>query len=487
MTTLRKLISNRSFLLYSVAIAFIIINSIFLVKENYYFMLLPFAVAVIFLAFVSLDTLLLGIVLLTPLSISLGSILYTDVVDMQLPSEPLLFGVMLIFLLKVLVEGRFDKRVAYHPVSIAIYFNLLWMLVTTVTSSMPLVSVKFLASRLWFVTTFYFFATQIFKKYSNIKKYIWLYTIPLVLVILYASIQHISIGMFDFKVANWVMHPFYKDHTIYGAVIAMFVPVTFGFFLKGKYNINMRALVLLAFGVVCLGLFLSYSRAAWLSVVGVIGVWVIILLRMRFRTVIFLSVTILVAFFLFSTQIFNSLQKNDQDSSADVGEHITSMTNVSTDASNLERLNRWACAFRMFEEKPIVGWGPGTYMFQYAPFQKESERTIISTNSGDVGNAHSEYIGPLAESGVFGSLSFIIVIITTLITGFRAYHKTKDSEMKMIPLALTLSLITYYLHAFLNNFLDTDKASAPFWGFTAILVAYDVYHTNKEKKVKEEN
>ena len=486
MTILRKLINNRSFWLYSIAIAFIIINSIFLVKENYYFMLLPFAVAIVLLAVVSLDTLLLAIVFLTPLSISLASVLHIDVIDMQLPSEPLLFGVMLIFFIKVLVEGRFDKRVAYHPVSIAIYFNLLWMLVTTVTSSMPLVSVKFLASRLWFVSTFYFFATQIFRNYSNIKKYIWLYTIPLVAIIVYASVQHISIGMFDFKVANWVMHPFYKDHTIYGAVVAMFVPVTFGFFLKGKYDFNLRALVLFSFGVVCLGLFLSYSRAAWLSVVGALGIWVIVLLKIRFRTIAFLFVTMLIAFLLFSTQIFNILQKNDQDSSADVGEHITSMTNVSTDASNLERLNRWACAFRMFEEKPVLGWGPGTYMFQYAPFQKASERTIISTNSGDVGNAHSEYIGPLAESGVLGSLSFIMIVITTLITGFRAYHRTKGGEMKMIPLALTLSLITYYLHAFLNNFLDTDKASAPFWGFTAILVAYDVYHTKKkEEQIKE--
>jgi hypothetical protein len=27
----------------------------------------------------------------------------------------------------------------------------------------------------------------------------------------------------------------------------------------------------------------------------------------------------------------------------------------------------------------------------------------------------------------------------------------------------------------LNNFLDTDKLSAPFWGFTAMIVAIDLY------------
>ena len=39
--------------------------------------------------------------------------------------------------------------------------------------------------------------------------------------------------------------------------------------------------------------------------------------------------------------------------------------------------------------------------------------------------------------------------------------------------------MTYYIHGFLNNFLDTDKAAVPFWGFVAIIVALDVYHNKK--------
>jgi hypothetical protein len=31
----------------------------------------------------------------------------------------------------------------------------------------------------------------------------------------------------------------------------------------------------------------------------------------------------------------------------------------------------------------------------------------------------------------------------------------------------------------MNNFLDTDKASALFWGFTAMLVAMDVSYAKK--------
>ena len=33
----------------------------------------------------------------------------------------------------------------------------------------------------------------------------------------------------------------------------------------------------------------------------------------------------------------------------------------------------------------------------------------------------------------------------------------------------------------MNDFLDTDKASVPFWGFIAILVALDLYYLPEKK------
>ena len=51
----------------------------------------------------------------------------------------------------------------------------------------------------------------------------------------------------------------------------------------------------------------------------------------------------------------------------------------------------------------------------------------------------------------------------------------------MLTLGVFLGLITYMVHGALNNFLDTDKASVPFWGFIAILVAIDIYHSGKKE------
>jgi O-antigen ligase len=164
--------------------------------------------------------------------------------------------------------------------------------------------------------------------------------------------------------------------------------------------------------------------------------------------------------------------------------HVQSVSNVSTDASNLERLNRWNSALRMFAEKPVLGFGPGTYMFKYAPYQATAEKTVISTNAGTLGNAHSEYLGPLAESGFLGSLSFIAIVLTSLFTASRIYFTANRRKVRLLALALMTGLLSYCIHGIMNDFLDLDKLNALFWGFIAMIVALDIYHSNYKGKPK---
>jgi O-antigen ligase len=338
---------------------------------------------------------------------------------------------------------------------------------------MPIVSFKYLLSRLWFISVFYFLGLQFFKNPKNIRKYLWTLMIPLAGIIIVITMKHVSLGLFDQKASNPAADPFFNDHTLYGAVLAMFVPVAAGYVIRSPFKVWMKAGAFIVLCLLLTGLVFSYSRAAWVSVAGGLVALLIILFRVPGRTVLLGIALFIAAFLVFGKTVLMKMEGNNQDSSDNLGKHIQSISNISTDASNLERLNRWSCALRMFEEKPLVGFGPGTYMFQYAPFQKASERTIISTNAGDGGNAHSEYLGPLSEQGVLGGLFMLALVIVSIMIGVRAYHRQTDAELKMVALTVLIGLITYYLHVTMNNFLDTDKASAAVWGFLAILVALD--------------
>jgi O-antigen ligase len=261
----------------------------------------------------------------------------------------------------------------------------------------------------------------------------------------------------------------------------MFLPF-FTFLSFGRYApARTKWIARTVLAILLVAFVLSYTRAAWLSLILAAGVWVLIRLHIRFKTMIITLISVLAIIFAFQQQIVEYLEKNEDESSSNLIEHFSSMSNITSDASNLERLNRWGAAIRMFREKPVFGFGPGTYMFKYAPYQLSKDRTIISTNMGDMGNAHSEYLGPLAESGLMGMLTFIFLIIVVLYTALNTYARLPSGFHKGIIISAFLGLVTYYAHGFMNNFLDTDKAAVPFWAFTAMIVLIDLQSRGKEK------
>lgn len=226
------------------------------------------------------------------------------------------------------------------------------------------------------------------------------------------------------------------------------------------------------------GLIFSYTRAAWLSLVGAAALYLVMRFRVPAWVLALLLVSGAVAYYVNKDQITIALERNREESSDDLQEHVQSISNISSDASNLERINRWNSALRMWQERPLFGWGPGTYMFQYAPFQASEDRTIISTNFGAGGNAHSEYLGPLAEQGVVGMLLMVALVAITVARAMRLYRRMPPGADKRLMVAVFLGLVTYYLHGALNNFLDLDKASVPFWAFTAMIVVLDIKHAS---------
>lgn len=463
---------------------FIMANSALIALEQYWFSLLPFALVLIILAFVAMDKLMWFIIFSTPLSLNLEELDFGGI-GMFVPTEPLLFGILIIFLLKLLYERHFDKQILNHSMSKAIYFHLAWILITVVSSTMPLISIKFLLARLWFIVAFYFIASQLFTNLKNIRTFFWVYLIPLSIVALYTFVHHSQYGFAE-RPAHWVMQPFFKDHTVYGAVLAMMFPILLFLFTAKRYS-RYRLITGMMTAILALGIIFSYGRAAWISLLAAFAVSLIYIFKLRRAFVLSLAGLVLIIVGFFWTDIVNVLEKNEQDSTSEnLSEHVQSITNISTDASNLERINRWNSAIRMFKARPILGFGPGTYAFQYAPFQSSDDLTIISTNAGDMGNAHSEFIGPLAEMGILGLVTFVVIIVIFYMKSAKLYYSLPKSELRSIVFWVTLAFTTYIINGTLNNFLDTDKASVPFWSFIAIIICIDLHRDKLLKEEKQE-
>lgn len=437
---------------------------------------LPIILLVGLLLIVRLDYVVFIVVAITPFSINLAK---TSLgIGVSLPSEPLMFILFIVFWLKVLAEGGLDKRIINHPVTWFIILHLLWYTVTTLTSTMFIVSLKSTLARYCYISVFYFMLLTMFAKYENIKKFLWMYIIPLSIVIAYTIINQANAG-FTEKNAHVAMTPFYNDHTAYAAVLAFFVPVLFAWVDDRKESRRIRAI---AFGLlifIITAIILSYTRAAWVALTAAFCCYLVFLLRIKSWVVYSGIALVIITYLFFRVDIQMYLERNDQTSSTDYAAHVQSIGNISTDDSNIERLNRWACALRMFEQKPVLGFGPGTYMFQYGQFQKYSERSGISTNFAEGGGSHSEYLGPLSEQGFMGPITFILIGAAVIIRTSKFLKRCKDRSVRGLAKGLLLGLITYWVHGSLNYFLDTEKAAVPFWGFIAALVAIEIYHDQK--------
>ena len=441
--------------------------------DVYWFLAFPLFLLLIYFYLFSYEKILLLVFFCTPLAINLNS--FNLGYSVSFPTEPLLAGLVILFLMRLLSSYPYPRDIIRHPVSLLLIAQLIWMLFTSISSEYPLISFKYFFSRVWFIVPFYFMLIPLFKERKRLTSFYWIYTIPLIAVIGYTIFRH-SLSGFDEEIGHWVMSPFYNDHTAYGAVLALLIPFFAGKGFSKIVDSRLRFIALVVFAILSIAIFLSFSRAAWLSVAAAVGVFLLIKWRIHFKWVFLGFALSLMMFFYFQDDIVYMLEKNKQESSENMAEHLQSISNISSDASNLERINRWQAAARMFNERPILGWGPGTYQFVYAPFQKFREKTEISTNAGNMGSVHSEYLGPLAEMGIIGLLLVVLLLVYVFKTGINFYIRCEDSDLKLLSLVSVLGLVSFFTHGLLNNFLETDKLALPVYGFIAIIVSLDLYH-----------
>ena len=430
-------------------------------------MLLP---VVLFAYLFGTETLWWCVVGLVPLSLNTELFLDSPV-NMYVPTEPLLLGFLMLSLF-FFIRKPVERRFLNHPISrlVIVYFG--WIFVTVLFSSHPMVSLKSFVAQMWFVVPVLYLGSTIMKWSGNRFRFLNVYLAGFAIIVSFTIIRLWSYG-FPEKESQWLMQPFFKDHTILGAVLGLVLPYVYlrcfersvGWAGRSKWVV---------LGLICtVVLIFTYSRAAILSL-GVAGMlYLFILMQIKFKYLVGAGILLLSLLWWNQDSLINRLSSNEAQSSGEVMENIESISNVTTDASNLERINRWNSAIAMWKERPVVGWGPGTYQFVYAPFQKSADLTIISTNIGDVGNAHSEFLGTLAESGGLALVFLMMLVVTVIGTAYRRVLELEGRD-RMLLLAVLLGIVAYFTHGLLNNFLNSDKVSVLIWGFIAIIIHYDI-------------
>ncbi len=420
-----------------------------------------------------------GLFLLIPLSVPLD----WDEHQINLPSE-LWIAVLAVWLLfKVDWKRLWDSNFLRQPITLASLAYLTWMGCSLPFSTFPLVSLKYFAVTLahWWV---FYMGSWWYRQQSERPLSHWwqCYIFSFALVLFYAWSIH---AQYDFGVAISVMvaRPFYADHTLYSTVLSILIfPLLYWSTKQGEIKRWVYWILTLCF---LLGICLSFCRAAWLSLVLTAGLGMLVMVfNLRFPALLALLLVLGGITVVAIPRLQPLLVQNTTESKKGGWlEQIQSIGNIRSDVSNLERLNRYSCAWRMFLDRPITGFGTGTFALAYLPYQRPEEMTRLSVNShrridgrhysGQGGGAHSEYLQALSELGLVGLLSWLLLIGSSWYTALRIYFQHKKQSHRRWAMALFWALNTFYLHSFFNNFLHQEEVSVLFWSMLAALAMFN--------------
>ncbi len=449
---------------------------------SYTVFLIPVAIAVLVFSIYRTENFILLTGALAPLSINISDI--GGGLGLALPTEPLIVWIFLLLIFRFFLLKKIDLSPLRHPLVLLVLAYVFWLWLSSVFSSMPMVSVKFSLARTWYIVVFFLGAIWLFRNPRNIYYFFNAITVCTLILVIYTLVKHAADG-FIRSASYGISWPFFPDHGMYAAAIAFCVSILVFYTFNGAvFGIKPGWAPVLGFFLLILlfGIVVSYTRATWLSLIAAIGVYFILRLRIKFYWLMLVFGAVSVYGIVNQEKLLYDLEANKQGSSDELEGHVKSVSNITTDPSNMERINRWRCAARMVSERPLFGFGPGTYVFQYGPFQQSSEMTIISTNVGDLGDAHSEYFSAMSETGFLGMALWIGITLLTVATAFRTIYLSEDRKLRITATMALLGLITYYVHAFLNNYSQYDKIAVPFWAFTAVIVALDLRRKATEEQ-----
>jgi len=203
------------------------------------------------------------------------------------------------------------------------------------------------------------------------------------------------------------------------------IAILYALFLSKKSSIKSFHLIgLLALGVV--NLILTVSRGGYIAAAIMIFLISLFMFKKIFKPkniLIILLVLIIVSSLAF--RFFNL-----EDSFEKFKEHTFA---IFSGASYFERVYTFEQATSMWYQHPLIGWGPGSF----GPYVSAHPYVIPADGWNIVNNEPLEL---LAETGILGLLSMVVLFAILIYRTIKAIIVTKDTYYKAILIALLATI-----------------------------------------------
>ena len=217
---------------------------------------------------------------------------------------------------------------------------------------------------------------------------------------LVAFYQHVS-GMTD---RGW---GFGSSVLTIAGLMVMLGPIFCVILLDSAFPNYVKASALWALGCVGFGMYGNQSRGSWLFSMIMVPIVSLPYILKRFIYVVVVLAALGGVVWGFSTQ-------------PQYVARFESITNTTTDGSNLGRFDVWTSSINMFKDHPVTGVGIG----QWRTIYEASYR--LPTENQHLYHAHNNFIQLLGEVGLLGLLGVLIFYGSIVVDNFVVWFKNRD-------------------------------------------------------------
>ena len=389
----------------------------------------------------------------------------------DLPSEPLMIAMLGMGMVYCLVHApRIHSRLFLHPISLVIITQLAWIAFTAIYSTAPIVSLKFLIAKVWYVVPFYFLPLVLLTKEKDLRRLVYFLSGGLFIAMLYVLMRHAAFG-FSFESSNKVLRPIFRNHVNYAIMLLAFLPYFAYLIMSGtrKFLFSKGVLLLILLSAI----FFSYTRAAQASVFLALVFYFI----MKFRAVkicigiALIGLTFVVMHLTTENKYLDYAPNFEKTITHKKFDNLVEATTKMEDISTVERFYRWVAGGYMLKDKPLVGFGPATFYFQYRPYTVTSYKTYVSDNPEKSG-IHNNYLMVAVEQGIPGLLIMLAMTFLPLIYGENLFHTLPDKKEKLLVCAATTCLFLISVAILINDLIEADKIGPLYFLSIAIIVIF---------------
>lgn len=259
----------------------------------------------------------------------------------------------------------------------------------------------------------------------------------------FISIVDFFISYYNTMVFEATSAPLSRTNDL-GAYLLLIFPLSFSNFLYENKRYLDKFVYAFASLISFITIVLTFSRGIWLSTLLAIVMILIFGFKILKKNIIYLGtigVIALIPVIIKWEAIVN---------------RILSLQNIFNSAENsIEwRKSLIRGAFNIFLDNPIIGTGLNTFSQVFSLYQEKAGYYSI--------NPHNYYLQLLAETGMIGFSTFVILVISILYMSFKAFRNS-ESIFKGISLGLFVSIISSLLHIAVD--IDWSVSSIPilFW------------------------